>query len=94
MGAGSGPRYSGSDVAELRACFSRNPAERTASFAADFSCDPAASLAQVLARDDIDGIVITAPNDQHASLIKAVAAAGKHVYTEKPAPWRSLTSDG
>lgn len=75
--------YSGSDVAELRACYSRNP-ERTASFAADFSCDPAGSLAEVLARDDIDGIVITAPNDQHAPLIEAAATAGKHVYTEKP----------
>jgi UDP-N-acetyl-2-amino-2-deoxyglucuronate dehydrogenase len=75
--------YSGSEVAELRACFSRNP-ERTASFAADFNCSPAGSLAEVLARDDIDGIVITAPNDQHAPLIEAAAAAGKHVYTEKP----------
>lgn len=76
--------YSGSDVAELRACYSRNP-ERTRSFAADFNCSPAGSLAELLARDDVDGIVITAPNDQHASLIEAAAAAGKHVYTEKPA---------
>jgi UDP-N-acetyl-2-amino-2-deoxyglucuronate dehydrogenase len=76
--------YAGSDTAELRACFSRN-AERTAAFAADFGCEPAASLDELLARDDIDGIVITAPNDQHAPLIEAAAAAGKHVYTEKPA---------
>jgi UDP-N-acetyl-2-amino-2-deoxyglucuronate dehydrogenase len=75
--------YSGSDVAELRACCSRHP-ERTASFAADFNCDPAGSLTEVLARDDIDGVIITAPNDQHAPLIEAAAAAGKHVYTEKP----------
>lgn len=75
--------YSGSDVAQLRACYSRNP-ERTASFAADFGCYPAGSLAEILTRDDIDGIVITAPNDQHAPLIEAAAAAGKAVYTEKP----------
>jgi predicted dehydrogenase len=75
--------YSGSDVAELRACFSRD-SERTVAFATDFGCDPAASLPELLARDDIDGIVITAPNDQHAPLIEAAAAAGKHVYTEKP----------
>ena len=75
--------YSGSAVAELRACFSRDT-ERTAAFAADFGCDPAASLRELLGRDDIDGIVITAPNDQHAPLIEAAAIAGKHVYTEKP----------
>lgn len=75
--------YAGSDVAQLRACFSRNT-ERTAAFAADFGCDPAGSLPELLARDDIDGIVITAPNDQHAPLIEAAAAAGKGVYTEKP----------
>jgi UDP-N-acetyl-2-amino-2-deoxyglucuronate dehydrogenase len=76
--------YDGSDVAELRACFSRDT-ERTVAFAADFGCAPATSLREVLARDDIDGVVITAPNDQHAPLIEAAAAAGKHVYTEKPA---------
>ncbi len=75
--------YAGSDVAQLRACYSRNT-ERTAAFAADFGCDTAGSLAEVLDRDDIDGLVITAPNDQHAPLIEAAAAAGKHVYTEKP----------
>lgn len=75
--------YSGSSAAELRACFSRD-SERTAAFAADFGCDPASSLAELLGRDDIDGIIITAPNDQHAPLIEAAAAAGKHVYTEKP----------
>jgi UDP-N-acetyl-2-amino-2-deoxyglucuronate dehydrogenase len=75
--------YAGSDVAQLRACFSRDT-ERTLAFAAQYGCDPAASLAELLARDDIDGLVITAPNDQHAPLIEAAAAAGKHVYTEKP----------
>ena len=75
--------YSGSAVAELRACFSRDTG-RTAAFAADFGCDPAASLEELFGRDDIDGIVITAPNDQHAPLIEAAAMAGKHVYTEKP----------
>ncbi|MBV9379470.1 MAG: Gfo/Idh/MocA family oxidoreductase, partial [Streptosporangiaceae bacterium] len=75
--------YSSSAIAELRACFSRDT-ERTAAFAADFGCDPAASLPELLGRDDIDGIIITAPNDQHAPLIEAAAAAGKHVSTEKP----------
>jgi UDP-N-acetyl-2-amino-2-deoxyglucuronate dehydrogenase len=75
--------YAGSDVAELRSCYTRNP-ERRRSFAADFGCQEDESLDALLARDDIDALVITAPNDQHAPVIEAAAAAGKHVYTEKP----------
>jgi len=75
--------YAASDVAELTACYTRNP-ERRAAFAAEFGCDQADSLEALLARDDVDGIVITAPNDQHAPIIEAAAAAGTHVYTEKP----------
>ena len=75
--------YTGSEVVELRSCYTRND-ERRAAFAADFGCEQDESLAALLARDDIDGLVITAPNDQHAPIIEAAAAAGKHVYTEKP----------
>jgi UDP-N-acetyl-2-amino-2-deoxyglucuronate dehydrogenase len=75
--------YAGSDVAELASCYTRNP-ERRAAFAAEFGCDQDESLDGLLARGDIDGIVVTAPNDQHAPIIEAAAAAGKHVYTEKP----------
>ena len=75
--------YAGSPVAGLRTCFTRNP-ERRQAFAADFGCGQDESLEAVLDRDDVDGIVITAPNDQHAPIIEAAAARGKHVYTEKP----------
>ncbi|MBO0770720.1 MAG: Gfo/Idh/MocA family oxidoreductase [Actinobacteria bacterium] len=75
--------YAGSEVAELRTCYTRNP-ERRAAFAAEFGCGQEESLAAVLARDDVDALVVTAPNDQHAPIIEAAAAAGKHVYTEKP----------
>jgi UDP-N-acetyl-2-amino-2-deoxyglucuronate dehydrogenase len=75
--------YAGSEVVELRSCYTRN-GERRAAFAADFGCEADESLAALLARDDIDGLVVTAPNDQHAPIVEAAAAAGKHVYTEKP----------
>lgn len=75
--------YAGSGVVELRSCYTRDDERRTA-FAAEFGCDQDGSLAALLARDDIDGLVVTAPNDQHAPIIEAAAAAGKHVYTEKP----------
>ncbi len=38
----------------------------------------------LLARDDIDLVDITAPNNQHAELAIAAAEAGKHVFCEKP----------
>lgn len=42
----------------------------------------------LIARDDIEFIVITAPNDQHFSLAQAALEAGKHVLLEKPAVTR------
>jgi predicted dehydrogenase len=75
--------YRMSEVVELAACFTRS-ATRRKQFAADFSCDEVESLDELLSRDDIEGIVVTVPNDQHAPVIEAAAAAGKHVYVEKP----------
>ncbi len=42
------------------------------------------SVDELVARDDIDLVDITAPNNQHAELIIKAAEAGKHVFCEKP----------
>ena len=39
---------------------------------------------ELLERDDIDVIDITAPNGMHQELAEAAAAAGKHIFCEKP----------
>ena len=64
-----------------------------------FVCDPvaesAASLAQalgarvstpeaVLADKTVDAVVIASPTDTHSDLIHRAAAAGKHIFCEKP----------
>ena len=42
-----------------------------------------ADLAAVLAREDVDGVVVNAPTNRHAEVMVAAANAGKHVFTEK-----------
>ncbi|MEM8664838.1 MAG: Gfo/Idh/MocA family oxidoreductase [Pseudomonadota bacterium] len=42
------------------------------------------SFEAVLAEPSVDGIVLATPHSQHAAQIKAAAAAGKHVFCEKP----------
>ena len=39
---------------------------------------------ELLARDDIDVVDICVPNHKHEEIITAAAAAGKHIYCEKP----------
>ncbi len=43
-----------------------------------------ADVSELLARSDIDAVVISAPTQLHAELGIATARAGKHIYLEKP----------
>ena len=45
---------------------------------------------QALAMDDVDAVILTTPNPLHEAQIAQVAAAGKHVFCEKPL---GLTAD-
>ena len=72
-----------SDKIEIVAGYSRS-AEKRAAFAAETGVQSADSVEQILARRDIEGMVLTVPNEQHLPVARQVASAGKHVYTEKP----------
>jgi len=39
---------------------------------------------QVIAHPDVDVVNIATPNDQHVEIVKECAAAGKHIFCEKP----------
>jgi len=58
--------------------------EKAVSFGEKHKCDVLASVEELLARDDIEGVVIAVPNDQHALLAIQSLQAGKHVLLEKP----------
>ena len=52
-------------------------------WAKELGVDFAADYSALLARRDIDGVVVTSPTDRHRELIVGAAKAGKHVFTEK-----------
>lgn len=53
-------------------------------FAAEVGCAPAPSVESVLEDPSIDAVLIATPHSTHLDLIRAAAAAGKHVFVEKP----------
>jgi predicted dehydrogenase len=52
--------------------------------AGDVGADWSASPDGALGRPDVDAVVIAAPTPLHAELIERAAAAGRHVFCEKP----------
>ncbi len=67
----------------IAAVHDRLPAA-AAGLAARYGGTVASDLAALLADDAVDVVVLGTPNDTHAQLALAVAAAGKHLLLEKP----------
>jgi len=57
---------------------------RAPDLAADYGVEHVASFDDLLARADIDAVVIATPHAQHVDQVVAAARAGKHVLVEKP----------
>lgn len=76
------PEYEYAPV--LQACCSRNP-ERAQAFADQWGYKSIETdWRKIIARDDIDAVDICTPNDKHAEIAIAAAAAGKMILCEKP----------
>ncbi len=58
--------------------------EKAAAFAAERGIRMLPSYEAALADPEIDAVVLATPHTQHTGQIVAAAAAGKHVFTEKP----------
>lgn len=76
---------------QIVGCYTRS-AEKRAAFAAKYKCAAAASYEALLADPSIEAIVNTTPNDVHLETTRAAAAAGKHVFLDKPIA--NTVSDG
>jgi myo-inositol 2-dehydrogenase/D-chiro-inositol 1-dehydrogenase/scyllo-inositol 2-dehydrogenase (NAD+) len=57
---------------------------RAPSLAGEFGVADEPSAERLVARDDVDVVVIATPHSTHLPLALQAAAAGKHVYLEKP----------
>ena len=69
--------------AELKAVCDTN-AERTAQCVAKYGVDGYSDYREMLARSDIDAVVICTPDQLHKEMSVAALDAGKHVLCEKP----------
>jgi predicted dehydrogenase len=57
---------------------------RAPALAAEYGVPALPDAAALLARDDVEAVLICTPHSTHLPLTLAAAAAGKHVYLEKP----------
>ena len=72
-----------SGVIEIASCYSRSADKRRA-FAAKYGGRAAESYEEILRDDAIEAIVNTTPNSAHLETTRMAAAAGKHVFLDKP----------
>ena len=80
-----------SDELEIIAGHSRSQEKRD-DFSEQFGVSTYDSLSKILSMPEIEGVIITVPNEQHYTIAKQIAEAGKHIYTEKPIS--NILSDG
>ncbi len=68
---------------KIKSCYTRSEDKRQA-FAKKYNCLPISSYEEILADKSIDAIVNTTPNNVHLETTQQAAAAGKHVFLDKP----------
>ena len=71
-----------SGKAEITCVWDDDPT-RGAAWAKELGVDFVADLDGILARQDVDAVVVDTPTSDHARVMIAAARAGKHIFTEK-----------
>jgi predicted dehydrogenase len=59
-------------------------AEKRSAFERELGVPAAPDLGTLLANPEVEGCILTVPNEQHLPVAEQVAKAKKHIYTEKP----------
>jgi predicted dehydrogenase len=72
-----------SEKIRIVAGFSRSEEKREA-FEQELGVPAAPDMKTLLSNREIEGVILTVPNEQHLPVASEVAKAKKHVYTEKP----------
>jgi len=72
-----------SDTLTIVSCYTRTEEKRQA-FAEKYGCQPAPSYEAMLNDGRVEAVINTTPNDVHLETTRAAAAAGKHVFLDKP----------
>jgi predicted dehydrogenase len=67
---------------------------RAPELAADYGVEAATTAEALLDRDDVQAVVVATPHTTHLPLTRLAAAAGKHVYVEKPMAVSLAECDG
>lgn len=95
-----GSGYMGRTYAECLKRFTTNGrltavtgGRRAPTLAADYEAACSESLAELLARQDVDAVLVASPHSAHVGQVTAAAAAGKHVLVEKPMGRNSAECD-
>jgi len=65
-------------------CVSDVDEAKAKALAEELGCDHVTDNAALLDREDVDGVIVAAPNFLHRAITEQVAAAGKHIFCEKP----------
>src|SRR4051794_23966090 len=76
-----------SDNLRIVAAYGISPEERAAykqELANEYGIRVYESMEAMLADAEVQGAILTVPNEEHWPCAELVAKAGKHVYTEKP----------
>lgn len=67
---------------EVVSCYS--PSDRKHAFAQEHGCRAAGSWDELLADPEVEAVLLATPHSTHADQAADAAAAGKHVFVEKP----------
>ena len=76
-------RLKARDDVQVRAVWDHQP-ERARKWAAELNTQAIDDVQAIWSDDEVSGVVICSETDRHEALVLAAAAAGKHMFVEKP----------